>query len=119
MSHRRLREHVNQILRARLGGSFIGASDTWTDRFITRHSNRIQTIWSSSLEGACAHSANPTNNKEWFELLKILKNVDEDCIWAADETGIQMAAAVKEHVIGSQGKPHSINDEKELVKILQ
>ena len=104
LSHRQLHEHVNQILRARLGGSFVGVSDAWTDRFITRHSNRIQTIWSSSLEGACARSANPTNNKEWFELLKILENVDEDCIWAADETGIQTAAAVKEHVIRSQGK---------------
>lgn len=104
LSHRRLREHVNQILRARLGRSFDGVGEAWTNRFITRHLNRIQTIWSSSLEGARARSANPTNNKEWFELLEILKDVDEDCIWAADETGIQTAAAVKERVIGSRGK---------------
>lgn len=104
LSHRRLREHVDQILRARLGDSFNGVSEAWTDRFLTRHSKRIQAIWSSSLEGAHARSANSTNNKEWYELIEVLKDVDPDCLWAADETGIQTAAAVKEHVIGSKGK---------------
>ena len=90
--------------RARLGDSFNGVSEAWTDRFLTRHSKRIQAIWSSSLEGARARSANPTNNKEWYELIEVLKDVDPDCLWAADETGIQTAAAVKECVIGSKGK---------------
>ncbi|KIL57454.1 hypothetical protein M378DRAFT_16238 [Amanita muscaria Koide BX008] len=89
---------------ARLGPTFKGVGEGWTDRFILRHSKHIQTIWSSSLEGACAGAANPTNNKQWFELLgEQLKDVNPDCIWAADETGIQTGAAVHQHVIGKKG----------------
>ena len=59
----------------------------------------------SSLEGAHARSANPTNNKEWFELLGAhIENIDPDCIWAADETGIQTGNAIHERVIGMKGK---------------
>lgn len=69
------------------------------------NSDRVKTIWSSSLENARARSANPTNNKEWFELLREqLKDVDPNCIWAADETGIQTGAAVQERVIAPKGK---------------
>jgi hypothetical protein len=105
LSHRRLREHVDQIIRARNGLTFPGVGEKWTNRFVLRHSNRIQTIWSSSLEGARARAANPTNNREWFELLGThIENIDPDCIWAADETGIQTGNAVHERVIGKKGK---------------
>ena len=106
LSHRRLREHANSIIKARLGNpSFVGVGQNWTDRFVLTHSERIKTIWSTSLEGKRAQSANPTNNKEWFDLLATdLKDVDPDCIWAADETGIQTGNAVKERVIGAKGK---------------
>lgn len=104
LSHRRLREHANSIIKAR-NPSFEGVGECWTDRFVLTHSKRIQTIWSTSLEGSRARSANPANNKEWFDLLAThLKDVDPDCIWAADETGIQTGTAVKERVIGTKGK---------------
>ena len=35
---------------------------------------------------------------------KHLKDVDPECIWAADETGIQTGSAVHERVIGMKGK---------------
>ena len=104
LSHRHLREHVDMIIQARVP-TFPGVGEQWTNRFVLRHSDRIQTIWSSSLEGARARVANPTNNREWFELLHThLENVEPDCIWAADETGIQTGAAVHERVIGRKGK---------------
>lgn len=104
LSHRCLREHVDAIIQARVP-TFPGVGEQWTNHFVLRHSDHIQTIWSSSLEGACARAANPTNNKEWFELLHThVGNVDPDCIWAADETGIQTGAAVHERVIGWKGK---------------
>ena len=104
LSHRRLREHTNSIIRAR-DPSFQGVGENWTDRFILYHSERVKTIWSSSLEGARAQAANPTNNAEWFNLLeKHIRDVDPDCIWAVDETGIQTGMAVKERVIGARGK---------------
>lgn len=105
LSHRRLREHVDQIIRARIGPTFPGVGEQWTNRFVLKHSNRIQTIWSSSLQGARARAANPTNNKEWFEVLGThIKNIDPDCIWAANETGIQTGNAVHERVIGKKGR---------------
>lgn len=105
LSHRRLREHANSIIRAREGPSFLGVGENWTDRFIFYHSEQVKTIWSSSLEGARAQAANPTNNTEWFNLLgKHLRDVDPDCIWGVDETGIQTGMAVKERVIGPKRK---------------
>lgn len=104
LSHQRLHEHVDTIIKARVP-TFPGVGEQWTNCFVLRHSNHIQTIWLSSLEGDCAHAANPTNNREWFGLLHThVKNVDPDCIWAADETGIQTGTAVCEHVIGKKGK---------------
>ena len=53
LSHRRLREHTDSIIKARTP-SFKGVGNNWTDQFVLYHSKRIKTIWSSSLEGACA-----------------------------------------------------------------
>ena len=104
LSHRWLCEHTDLIIKAR-NPSFKGVGNNWTDRFVLYHSERIKTIWSSSLEGARAQSANPTNNKEWYDLLaKHIKDTNPDCIWAADETGIQTGTAVKEQVIRAKGK---------------
>ena len=49
LSHCQLREHVNAILSARLGPSFAGVGEGWTNRFATRHSDHLKTIWSTSL----------------------------------------------------------------------
>ena len=104
LSQRRLCEHTDSIIKA-WNPSFKGVGNNWTDWFVLYHSERMKTIWSSSLEGAHAQSANPTNNKEWYDLLaKHIKDTDPDCIWAADETGIQTGTAVKEWVIGAKGK---------------
>jgi hypothetical protein len=75
------------------------------DHFMLDHSDRIKTTWSLSLKNTRAQSANPTNNKEWFELLREqLKDINPDCIWAADETVIQTGLAGKERVIAPKGK---------------
>ena len=105
LSHQQLHEHTNLIIKAQKGPSFGGVGQNWMDQFVLCHSDWIKTIWSSSLEGAHAQSANPTNNAEWFNLLgETLRDVDPDCIWAVDETGIQTGMAVKEQVLGVKGK---------------
>ena len=87
LSHQWLCEHTNSIIKAREGPSFGGVGQNWMERFVLHHSDWIKTIWSSSLEGAHAQSANPTNNAEWFNLLgETLRDVDPDSIWAVDET---------------------------------
>ena len=82
----------------------MGVGESWTDHFVTQHSDCLKAVWSASLEGARACTANPTNNDEWFKLLgDNIKDFDPDCIWAADETGIQTGGAVREWVLGGKG----------------
>ncbi|THU97963.1 hypothetical protein K435DRAFT_588424, partial [Dendrothele bispora CBS 962.96] len=43
LDHRRLKEHADEICRARLGSEFPeeGVSKSWTYRFVARHSDRL------------------------------------------------------------------------------
>ncbi|KAF9027323.1 hypothetical protein BDZ89DRAFT_934562, partial [Hymenopellis radicata] len=52
LSHRRLKEHVDEILRGRLGHDFPenGVGKKWTQRFIRKHSDRIRMAWASPLD---------------------------------------------------------------------
>ena len=60
LSHCRLKEHVDQILRARLGKTFLANSvgKQWTNRFIKKNSSKIKMSWSTPLESkhGCAVS---------------------------------------------------------------
>lgn len=107
LSHKRLKEHVDEIIRGRLGPSFPGVGENWTDRFLTKHSDRLGTYWAHSLDSARGRAVNPANKTKFFNLLGecIEKfNIEEDCVWAADETGIQASAGTKERVVGGAGK---------------
>lgn len=91
LTHKTLEEHVNFILTMRLGKTgFRGVGKNWVDRFLEKHSDRLKTFLASPLERSRANAANPTTHKMFFDLLKkTIKehNIDEDCIYAADETG--------------------------------
>lgn len=52
LSHRRLREHINKILQARLGDKFPQGSvgKQWKNHFVKKHSDRIKMLWSAGLE---------------------------------------------------------------------
>ncbi|TFK17582.1 hypothetical protein FA15DRAFT_551710, partial [Coprinopsis marcescibilis] len=43
LSHRRLKENVDQILRAQLDNDFVdgGVGKRWTQRFVERHSDKL------------------------------------------------------------------------------
>ncbi|KAK0475949.1 hypothetical protein EDD18DRAFT_1387251, partial [Armillaria luteobubalina] len=41
LSHRRLKEHINEVLRARLGPEFPGVGKQFTQRFVKKHSDRL------------------------------------------------------------------------------
>jgi hypothetical protein len=105
LSHQRLKEHVDLILRARLGDAFppFGVGKNWTLRFVQRHSNRVKTMWGSTLEGVRAQAVNPKTNEEWFNLLEEhIKDTPPECLWAADETGFQFIMATRERVFGKK-----------------
>lgn len=109
VTHRRLKEHVDELLRARLGSKFPmgGVGVNWTGRFVQRHSGRLGTYWSRGLDNARGRAVNETTHKAWFELLgDTLKkyNIEEDCIYGADESGFAPGCGTKKFVIGGKGQ---------------
>jgi hypothetical protein len=122
LSHRRLKEHVDMICRARLGNQFpeTGVGKQWTDRFITRHSDALKTFWTHPLDDKRGRAVNPTNNTAWFDLLEEVlagrKDYELDSadfegatdfvpirpenIYGTDETGFYESTSVKHKVIG-------------------
>jgi hypothetical protein len=105
LSHKRLCEHVNEILSTRLGDSFTGVGVKWTNRFVEKHADCLKTSWSRPLDSKRGRAVNPHTNKAWFNLLEgVFKkhDIDEDCIYAADEIGISPDSGEHERVIGSK-----------------
>ncbi|PCH38863.1 hypothetical protein WOLCODRAFT_36897, partial [Wolfiporia cocos MD-104 SS10] len=51
LTHRHLKEAVDEICHARLGNTFPEDSvgKCWTARFVEKHSDRLKTYWSHSL----------------------------------------------------------------------
>ena len=51
LSHKRLKEHVDEICQARLGHADgfpeTGVGKKWTHRFIVKHSDQIMVLWST------------------------------------------------------------------------
>lgn len=107
LSHRHLKEHVDSILCACLDESFpdSGIGQNWTQRFITAHHNELKPAWAQRLDSARGCAVNATNHEEWFKLLgETIEDVNNEYIWAADESGFQTSGAVCEHVIGRAGE---------------
>ncbi|KIK36680.1 hypothetical protein CY34DRAFT_26268 [Suillus luteus UH-Slu-Lm8-n1] len=83
--HRRLREHINEILHACLRDTFPGTSQ------------------SCPLDSKRGWAVNPNTHREWFSLLGAVleeKCIDEDYIYAAGEIGISPESGISEYVIG-------------------
>ncbi|KAF9501087.1 hypothetical protein BDN71DRAFT_1380512 [Pleurotus eryngii] len=65
LTHRRLKKHVDEICRAKLGDKFPegGVGKNWTDRFLERHSDSLSVYWGHHLEDKRGWAVNPTTNK--------------------------------------------------------
>ncbi|KAJ7934116.1 hypothetical protein B0H13DRAFT_1855592 [Mycena leptocephala] len=57
LRHKRIKEAVDEICRARLGAAFPPT-----------HSNRLSIYWSYPLDNMCGHAVNPATNTAWFDL---------------------------------------------------
>lgn len=109
LSPRRLREHANEILKARLGEDFPegGVGVQWPYRFVEKHDDRLRMCWSRSLHTNRGRAVNPTTNEGYFDLLSSTiarHDIVQECTWATDETGIQPESGEKERVIGKAGE---------------
>lgn len=113
LNHRHLKEHVDEICRAKRGISFpeAGVGKEWTARFLERHSERLRPYWAHALDNARARAVNPHNKDTYFKLLdEVMKGGDgqeplhPECIYGMDETGLQEGVGVAERVIGPAGQ---------------
>jgi hypothetical protein len=119
LSHKRLKEHVDDTCHARLGDDFpaAGVGANWTERFITKHSKQLTMYTPRLLDSKRAHAINPTTHAAWFKLLgETLKSGDDgkpiaqECCWGVDESGFQSGlGATGEKAIGGTGKSLSIS----------
>ncbi|KAI0045573.1 hypothetical protein FA95DRAFT_1465332, partial [Auriscalpium vulgare] len=52
LNHKRIKEHVDEICRAKLGDKFpeSGVGKKWTYRFVEKHSEQLQHYWSHPLD---------------------------------------------------------------------
>ena len=106
-SHKRLKEHVNAICRARLGELFPigGVGINWTDCFVEKHSEAIKMSWSQPLETKRGRAVNPFTKEAFYELLgdTVRKyDITEDRTWGVDEIGIQGSMGMPERVMVAQ-----------------
>lgn len=107
LSHKRLKEHVDEILKARLGKSFPGVGKQWTNRFIEKHSERIRMSWASPLDEKRGRAVNPNTNTAWFDLLeKTIKDYDivEETTYGTDEIGCSGTTGPRERVMGNRSR---------------
>jgi hypothetical protein len=110
LSHKRLKEHVDTICKARLGDAFPakGVGENWTYRFAQRNSERIKISRSRPLEDKRGRGANPHTNKAWWKLLgETIEKYDikPHNIYGTDEVGIQtQGGGEREHVFGTRKK---------------
>ena len=122
LSHQRLKEHVDEILRTRLGDQFpgLGVGKRWTQRFMEKHSKDIKTSWATPLESKRGQAVNPHTIEAYFALLKetVTKyHVTEDCMYGTDEIGCTPSEGQKERVMVGAKLDHSINNRGEITKI--
>ena len=108
-SHRRIKEHVDRIARARLGNKFPpeGVGKNWTARFMLRHSERIKMADSRPLEDKCRRAVNPHANAHYWNILGdvITKyKIKRKTTFGSDEIGILARGADRERVATSRTK---------------
>jgi Tc5 transposase DNA-binding domain len=113
LTHRRIKEHVDEIARARHGNAFpvTGVGKKWTHRFVSDNKDRISAYWSKPLDHARARAVNPATKVHYFKMLREVMEGDgkDDVIppelqYGVDESGFQKGVGQKERVFGASGQ---------------
>lgn len=105
MKLKELKRHAEELLRVRLGVSFpsTGLGKHWVERFVRKHSDRLQKYLSRGLDKGRARSVNPTTHGAWFSLLAstIEKyNIERECTYGSDEVGFLLRPLARCNVVG-------------------
>ncbi|KIL55910.1 hypothetical protein M378DRAFT_188629 [Amanita muscaria Koide BX008] len=122
LSQRRLKEHVDHILRARLGSKFPegGVGRNWTQQFLEKHSERLHVYSATPLDTARGQAVNETSNEMHFDLVEEVqlrgdngKPIAPECTYAMDKIGFQPNGDEGfEKVIGATGKKLQYKQQK-------
>jgi hypothetical protein len=98
LSQRRLKEHVDHILRTQIGSKFPseGVGANWTCRFIEKHSDQLHIYTAKALDTARGRAINPEANDRYFNTVEDIqlrgdngKPIAPECTYAMDEIGFQ------------------------------
>ncbi|KAI6046735.1 hypothetical protein EDC04DRAFT_2597852 [Pisolithus marmoratus] len=96
-----------QLQGGRSSHQFNMETNSWlTKEEEDNHSAQLGCYWSSSLDSNHGCAVNANTHQEWFKLLEETietYQIEQDCLWAADETGFQPGGGVKERVLGPAG----------------
>lgn len=114
LSLKRLREHANQICRARMGQKFRaeGVGQRWAEHFVEKHSDRLHSYRARTMDVKRARAVNQHTKDAWFDLVEeILMTGDNgepiapECLFGNDESGFQSGEGYsQERVIGEAGQ---------------
>lgn len=103
LTHETLANHANALLRRRMGSDFVEVGKNWSDRFIERHHDALQTHWSRPLDSKRARALNPEVVKHWFQLVKehiVDEDIKEENVYGMDESGFPPGNEGRQKVIG-------------------
>ncbi|KAF8963851.1 hypothetical protein BDZ97DRAFT_1661083 [Flammula alnicola] len=114
LDHQRLKEHVDEICRARYGSKFPkeGVGRKWTSRFMEKHSDRLHMYTARPLDNVRGQAVNPVTNELWYDVVEEIQLRGDDgqpvapeCTWAMDESGFQANGGEGwSRIIGAKGK---------------
>jgi Tc5 transposase DNA-binding domain len=107
LSHKRLKEHVDEICCAKLGSKFpeAGVGKNWTDQFVEKHLEQIKTFWAHSLESKWGWAMNPHMKEAYHTILNELvqkHDITPKRTFAIDEIRMQGSLGQPESVIGAR-----------------
>lgn len=105
LSHKRLKEHVDKILQARLGVNFLvgGVGKKWTHRFVENYLERLKATWATPLESKRGRAVNKHTVNAWFDLYDNISTkyqVKPENTYGTDEFGTNTQDGEQERVIG-------------------
>ena len=81
----------------------LGMHSRETSNFLDHYSDQLAQHWSSPLDTKRGQAVNENTHKAWCALLEHTIDeygIQEDTLWAADESGFQPGTVQKQHVIG-------------------
>ena len=100
-----IEEHANAILAFReVSGEKVGGS--WTQRFLDRYCDELQSHWSSPLATQHVKSLNKEAVTHWFQLIEerlVKRGIKTHNIYGMDESGFPPSHSGKERVVGRRG----------------